>query len=223
MRDFVLAHPDITAAISFHTYAELILYPYGYTYDDLPPDMAPDDLRTFEKLAGEMAGTNGYTPQQASDLYVTSGDTVDWLYGARHIFGFTFEMYPTGYDPGFYPPGRVIERETRRNDAAVTYLTAAADNPRKVIGLGGDATPPEVSLAVEAPVPWPAGAPITLTATVTDDVGVTLVAWQADGATVAMDRTAPFTADVDDDAARPAHPPGAGVRRGRQRCRCPRP
>jgi carboxypeptidase T len=64
--------------------------------------------------------------------YTTSGDTVDWLYGERHIFGFTFEMYPKGY-PGFYPPGSVIEQETRRNDEAVIYLTAVADNPRKVI------------------------------------------------------------------------------------------
>jgi carboxypeptidase T len=133
VRDFVEAHPDITAAITFHTYAELILYPYGYTYDDLPPDMPLDDLRTFRKLANDMAATNGYAPQQASDLYTTSGDTVDWLYGARGIFGFTFEMYPKG-DPGFYPPGSVIDRETRRNDAAVIYLTSVADNPRKVIG-----------------------------------------------------------------------------------------
>ena len=90
VRDFVVAHPDITAAITFHTYAELILYPYGYTYDDLPADMAPGDLMVFRKLAGDMAATNGYVPQQASDLYTTSGDTVDWLYGARGIFGFDF-------------------------------------------------------------------------------------------------------------------------------------
>jgi len=37
-------------------------------------------------------------------------------------------------------------------------------------------------------------APVTLGATATDDVGVTLVAWQVDGTTVAMDATAPFTA-----------------------------
>ena len=133
VRDFVVAHPDITAAITFHTYAELILYPYGYTYDDLPADMTPDDLMVFRKLAGDMAATNGYVPQQASDLYTTSGDTVDWLYGERGIFGFTFEMYPQSYNPGFYPPGSVIEQETQRNDAAVIYLTTVADNPRKVI------------------------------------------------------------------------------------------
>ena len=148
VRDFVLAHGDITAAITFHTYAELILYPYGYTYDDLPVDMTLDDLATFRELAGDMAATNGYTPQQASDLYTTSGDTVDWLYGDRGIFGFTFEMYPRNYNPGFYPPGDVIERETQRNDAAVAYLAGVADNPGKVIGLGGDTTPPEVTLEI---------------------------------------------------------------------------
>ena len=133
VRDFVEAHPDITAAITFHTYAELILYPYGYTYDDLPPDMSLDDLRTFRKLASDMAATNGYVPQQASDLYTTSGDTVDWLYGAQGIFGFTFEMYPRGA-PGFYPPGRCDRTGNAAQQCAVTYLTSVADNPRKVIG-----------------------------------------------------------------------------------------
>ena len=62
VRDFVLAHPDITAAITFHTYAELILYPYGYTYNNQPSDMDPNDYRAFVALARRMADTNGYTP-----------------------------------------------------------------------------------------------------------------------------------------------------------------
>ncbi len=192
VRDFVLAHPDITAAISFHTYGELILYPYGYTYEDLPVDMDADDHAAFVALAQNMAATNGYTPQQASDLYVTSGDTVDWLYGERRIFGFTFEMFPVSANPGFYPRGAVIPRETARNIPAVIQLTAAADAPRKVIGLGGDTTAPEVTLAVLAPTSPRAEAPIGLSAAATDDVAVTLVAWQVDGETVALDRTPPY-------------------------------
>ena len=155
--------------------------------------MTLDDLLTFRKLSGDMAASNGYIAQQASDLYTTSGDTVDWLYGAQGIFGFTFEMYPRYSNPGFYPPGDVIERETRRNAAAVTYLAGVVDNPRKVIGLGGDATLPKVTLDITPPAPWLVGAPLTLTATATDDVGITLVAWQVDGETVAMDTTAPFS------------------------------
>jgi carboxypeptidase T len=189
VRDFVVARPNITAAISFHTYGELILYPYGYTYADLPEDMQPDDYRAFVALAADMAATNGYSPQQASDLYVTAGDTVDWLYGERRIFAFTFEMYPTSWTPGFYPPGDRIPRETARNIAAVTYLTGMADNPRKTIGLGGDASPPQVSLATTL-LP---DRQILLAAEAEDDIGVTLVAWQIDGVTVALDRTAPYT------------------------------
>ncbi len=191
IRDFVIAHPNITAAISFHTYGELILYPYGYTYDELPDDMNPDDYRAFVALAEHMAATNDYTPQQASALYLTAGDTVDWLYGDRGIFAFTFEMYPAYSDPGFYPTARSIPRETGRNLPAVTYLTGMADDPAKSIGLGGDATSPQVSLiAIQQP-----GSPaISLTAEATDDAAVTLVAWQVDGTTVALDRAAPYAA-----------------------------
>ncbi len=192
VRDFVLAHPDITAAISFHTYAELILYPYGYTYTDIPPDMTAQDYQTFVTLAQRMAQTNGYRPQQASDLYTTSGDTVDWLYGERRIFGFTFEMYPTSSWPGFYPPASVIERETQRNVAAVTYLASVADNPRKVSGQGGDATPPTVTLGLPA-APLIAGQPVSLTVTTSDDVTVTLTVLRVDGQIVAMQPAAALT------------------------------
>ena len=192
VRDFVLAHPDITTAITFHTYGELILYPFGYTYTDVPAEMPLADHQTFVALAGRMAATNGYTPQQASDLYTTDGDAVDWLYGAQGIFAFTFEMFPRGSYPGFYPPASVIEQQTERNRAAVTYLAGVADNPRKVIGSGGDVVSPAVSLATSAE--WGiAGQPITATATVTDDVGVTLVAWQVDDQNVAMQTQPPFS------------------------------
>ncbi|MCX6030100.1 MAG: M14 family zinc carboxypeptidase [Chloroflexi bacterium] len=191
VRDFALAHPDIRAAITFHTYAELILYPFGYTYTDVPSDMDGRDHQAFVALAQRMAQTNGYTPQQASDLYITSGDAVDWLYGERRIFAFTFEMYPTG-DPGFYPPGSVIERETQRNVAAVTYLAGMADNPRKVIGDGGDATPPTVTLTASAQTAL-VGQPVALTLAATDDVSVTLVALQDGGQTLAMQVTPTLT------------------------------
>ena len=35
MFDCMTAHPNVTTGISYHTYGNLILYPYGYTYDDL--------------------------------------------------------------------------------------------------------------------------------------------------------------------------------------------
>lgn len=191
VRDFVRDHPRIRTAITFHTYGELILYPFGYTYEDQPSDMDLLDHAAFVTMAEYMARTNGYRPQQASDLYITCGDAVDWLYGERGIFAFTFEMYPTSSYPGFYPPATVIEAQTRRNLGAVLYLARVADNPRKVIGDGGDVTPPTISVQVASPS-FLFGRPITATATVTDDVGVTLVAWSADKEFIALQTDPPF-------------------------------
>ena len=82
-----------------------------------------------------MAATNGYTPEQSSDLYIADGTINDWLWGTYRIFSYTFEMYPrTSSAGGFYPPDEVIGRETTRNRAAVLRLLDAADCPYEVIG-----------------------------------------------------------------------------------------
>lgn len=139
LRDFINSRvvngkQQIKTAISFHTYSELILWPYGYTYTDVPSDMTADDHQVFRTMGQAMARTNGYTPGQSSDLYITDGDMSDWAYGTHKIFAFTFEMYPRSSNPGFYPPDEVIERETSRNREAALYLAEQADCPYRTIG-----------------------------------------------------------------------------------------
>lgn len=128
---------QIKTSITFHTYAELVLWPYGYTYTDVPSDMTQDDHAVFVTMGQAMAGTNGYTAQQASDLYITDGTYDDWAYGVHHIFAYTFEMYPISSSPGFYPPASVIPRETSRNEQAVRYIIQQADCPYRTIGKEG--------------------------------------------------------------------------------------
>ena len=70
------------------------MWPYGYTLTDVPADMTQDDHDVFVAMGQAMAATNGYTPQQSSDLYITDGTIDDWLYGVHRIFSYTFEMYP---------------------------------------------------------------------------------------------------------------------------------
>jgi carboxypeptidase T len=128
---------QITVAIDFHTYQELVLWPYGYTLTDVPSDMTQDDHNVLVTMGQAMAATNRYTPEQASDLYITDGTINDWLYGVHRIMNYTFEMYPrTSSQGGFYPPDEVIPAETSRNRAAVLYLLEQADCPYDVIGKG---------------------------------------------------------------------------------------
>ncbi len=139
IRDFVDSRviggvQQITSAIDFHTYGELVMWPYGYTSTDVPADMTQDDHDVFVTMGQAMAATNGYTAQQLFDLYVTDGTINDWLYGVHRIFTYTFEMYPVGSSPGFYPADEVIPTETARNRAAVLYLLEQAACPYAVIG-----------------------------------------------------------------------------------------
>ncbi|MFW5415723.1 zinc carboxypeptidase [Nocardiopsis sp. CNT-189] len=126
---------QITAAIDFHTYGELVLWPYGHTYGDTAPGMSQDDYDAHAALGTMMADTNGYTPQQSSDLYITDGSINDWLWGDQGIFSFTFEMYPSSSGGGgFYPGDEVIPAETSRNREAVLTLLDYADCPYRSIG-----------------------------------------------------------------------------------------
>ncbi len=118
VRDFVDSRvvggaQQITASIDFHTYGELVLWPYGYTFTDVPADMTQDDHDVYVTMGQAMAAMNGYTPEQASDLYITDGTIDDWTHGVHHIFTYTFEMYPvTSGQGGFYPPDEVIPAQT---------------------------------------------------------------------------------------------------------------
>ena len=125
---------QIRTSIDFHTYGELILWPYGYTEADTAEGLTADDAATLRKLGEDMAATNNYTPQQSSDLYVSDGGLDDWLWADQKIFNYTFEMHPYDSDPGFYPPAEVIDRETARNKAAVLKLLEYTDCPYRVIG-----------------------------------------------------------------------------------------
>ena len=88
MRDFVNSRvvggvQQIKADIDFHTYCELVLWPYGYTTANTAPALDPTQQRRVRHAGQAMAATNGYTPQQASDLYITDGSIDDWLWGVH--------------------------------------------------------------------------------------------------------------------------------------------
>ncbi|SDG06526.1 Zinc carboxypeptidase [Sinosporangium album] len=125
---------QIRSHIDWHTYGELILWPYGYTFNDTAPGLTQDDRDAHAALGQNMASTNGYTAQQASDLYVTDGGIDDYLWGVHKIFSFTFEMYPVSASPGFYPPDEQIVPQTTRNREAVLRFLEYSDCVYRIIG-----------------------------------------------------------------------------------------
>jgi carboxypeptidase T len=139
-RDFVRSRvlngvQQIKVAVSWHSFGQVILWPYGYTMVDVPSTMTLDDHKTFVALAKGAAARNGYTPKQASDLYITDGTAHDWDYHQMGVFHFTFEMGP-GYNGGtFYPTADRIDALTSVNHDAVLYLIDMAACPYQAAGL----------------------------------------------------------------------------------------
>ncbi|MEV0588299.1 M14 family zinc carboxypeptidase [Nonomuraea sp. NPDC050310] len=125
---------QIKSHIDWHTYSELILWPYGFTYNDTAPGLTQDDRDAHATLGQNMASTNNYTPEQASDLYITDGTIDDWMWGQFKIFTYTFEMYPASGGGGFYPPDEQIVPQTTRNREAVLRFLEYSDCVYRIIG-----------------------------------------------------------------------------------------
>ena len=94
-------------ALNYHTFGNLLIYPWGYEYSIFTPDSAV--FATY----GELLTTyNGYTYGTADQTvgYITNGSSDDWMYGEQvskpKIFSFTPECGDAQF--GFWPPATEI-------------------------------------------------------------------------------------------------------------------
>ncbi|NTV80784.1 MAG: zinc carboxypeptidase [Candidatus Aminicenantes bacterium] len=131
VRDLFADH-DFRAAISFHSYSQAIMYPWGYTTDPAPGDAGLGAIAAT--MSGLMAAVNGtvYAHGQASRLlYTTNGDTVDWTYGLRGAPSFTIELPPVDIDGGgFFNDEAAIGAIFGENLPAMLHLARyALDHP----------------------------------------------------------------------------------------------
>ncbi|MBN1967808.1 MAG: T9SS type A sorting domain-containing protein [Candidatus Delongbacteria bacterium] len=118
IRDFIDSH-NFISGITYHSYSELVLYPFGYSSSALAPDN-----NALQELAIDMAesipsqGGGHYTPQKSSALYPTMGSTDDWAYGTHGIFVYTIELATE-----FIPPSNQVNGICQDNlEAALIML-----------------------------------------------------------------------------------------------------
>jgi hypothetical protein len=99
--DFMAAH-DFKFAISYHTYSDLILYPWGW---QVQTPCFDDPI--FEAQAGTDENPAirdslldiGYDPGVGADLYTTNGDYTDWAYSKARVPSHTVELTYGYSDP----------------------------------------------------------------------------------------------------------------------------
>ncbi len=121
--------------LTYHSYSQLILHPWGYTTDPIrdPADLGRirDLAEDMERLIREVHGRD-YTAKQASKLYLTAGDTTDWTYGEYGAVSLTVELRPaTWQEGGFVLPAAQIEPCWEENrPAALEFLQRVLQQPQ---------------------------------------------------------------------------------------------
>ncbi|OGS56330.1 MAG: hypothetical protein A3K60_08270 [Euryarchaeota archaeon RBG_19FT_COMBO_56_21] len=77
---------NFTLCLDFHSYGELVMWPWGYTAN------LTSDNAALVSIGTQLAALNGYTADQSVGLYPTTGDSIDWFYGYDNIFAILFEV-----------------------------------------------------------------------------------------------------------------------------------
>lgn len=117
---------NFTVSMNFHTYAGLMLYPWGYA------DIYAPDEPLFLIIGDTCTAQSGYGYGTAWEtLYNTNGESNDWQYGEQiekpKIFSFTIEI-GENFD-GFWPDPSRIPTLWEHVRPALLYLASIADNP----------------------------------------------------------------------------------------------
>lgn len=158
IRDFVLAHPNITAYMDYHSYSQLLMWPWGYT-----PSLTPDNAKfsavgnKMQQLIEAVHGTYYEPGPVNTTIYQANGVSIDWAYapppdGAGR-FPFTIELRDSG-EFGFVLPPEQILPTCEENLPGILYLSRWASSgilldlqgPAPPQFVAGQATPISVTL-----------------------------------------------------------------------------
>ncbi len=152
MRDFTIANTKIKAAMDFHSFSQLILWPWGYT-NAFSPDQAKFNTIGLNMQAAIKSKYN--KTYDAGPVYTTiypvNGGAVDWWYGARNILGYSIEVRDTGGYGFIMPPAEIIPNAEENFAASIALATALAQ-PVNMSLL----TPVPGYIAPETPTPMQA-------------------------------------------------------------------
>ncbi|MGB8951113.1 MAG: M14 family metallopeptidase [Candidatus Aminicenantales bacterium] len=123
VRDFFL-RKNFQAMISYHSFSQIILYPWGYTVQPSDKNELLNEIAAQMSVLIQQVHGNFYEYGQAGQqMYLTNGDTTDWTYGISGIPSYTIELPPVDeLSGGFFNAEEDIERIFQENLPAMLYL-----------------------------------------------------------------------------------------------------
>uniref|UniRef100_A0A8C7ZND6 Carboxypeptidase A1 n=1 Tax=Oryzias sinensis TaxID=183150 RepID=A0A8C7ZND6_9TELE len=128
--DFVVAHKNIKAFVTIHSYSQMLLYPFGYTS---APSKDEAELHSLaQKAITDLASLYGtrYTYGSIIDtIYQASGNTVDWTYEQGIKYSYTFELRDTGFHGFLLPAKQIVPTAEETWLALMAIMSHTFKNP----------------------------------------------------------------------------------------------
>lgn len=137
--------------ISYHSYSELVIYPYGCTGRRAETrDVIEPIGRQMAALLPSDSGSGTYDPGTAWELlYDVDGGDIDWMYNVHNVIPYVIEVNTTS--AGFQPAYRLRQPTVEKLRAAWGLLLDKLDQSgvRGVVTDGAGRTQPGAMLTVE--------------------------------------------------------------------------
>lgn len=129
--DFIMKNSKMMKGfIDFHSFSQLWMSPWGYT-TKLPPDFKDQDkgselaVEALEKVFG----TKYQHGSIANTIYVASGSSADWTYGAAKIkYSYGVELRDTGKYGFLLPPDQIIPSGKETLEALIALANFVVNN-----------------------------------------------------------------------------------------------
>ncbi|XP_055295139.1 zinc carboxypeptidase-like [Sitodiplosis mosellana] len=110
LSEFIETFDNIKLYISFHSYSQLLLFPYGHSKEHTPnhKDLNQIGQKTKQAIA-KRYGTQYKVGNIAEAIYLASGSTIDWVYATRNVsLTYTFEFRDKGRYGFLLPADQII-------------------------------------------------------------------------------------------------------------------
>ena len=143
---------DFKVTLTWHSFSELVLWPWGHCTNCYTPD---DEYLVYHgNIMGEMTD---YAPMQSSELYPTTGDFCDWHYGVHGSYCYTIEI-----GNAFHEFPEDIAHIAVRNLGVPFYMVEIADDPRyrAIVGIENTTANQWLEAPVDVTVPSRGDIPI---------------------------------------------------------------
>ncbi|GAB0094441.1 zinc carboxypeptidase-like [Sergentomyia squamirostris] len=134
LSDYALSLRDnLSFYLAFHSAAQMILSPWGHTYDEIPEN--DDYVELMSVAVNALTARHGvvYTfGPTISTIYPTTGTSSDWAYYAMGIPGFTYEFRGSNPDTGerysfTAPPDQIVPNAEEVLDSLVAMFGRARE------------------------------------------------------------------------------------------------